>query len=204
MSDILAVAEERAVRWVKRHKFLAGAAVVVAADVLWIERDLIREMLQWISDNAAVSMFGGVVAVWWQLRSQQKTLALQYQWKVYDSGLTTLSIFVNRPELRPYFYGNKDDSGAAASLPVPQDPTLLHQVMAAAEILCDHWEATVLSETSLTRAQIVNTMWARYMQDVYHRSPSLQYFLREEIEGFRYSDEFKSLVARKPVRVAKA
>lgn len=198
MSSFLAAAEGRLLNWGKRHKILAVVLATVFIVSVWLEYHHIGRVLDWFKENRELSTLAGFAALWWQLRSQQKTLASQTQWRVYDSGLKTLSMFVDSPKLRPYFYGNKDDSGVTETVPLPDDPIERHQVMAAAEVLADHWEATVLSEEDLAAAQVVNSMWARYMQDVYQRSPSLQYFLREEIEGFRYSEEFKTLVSYRP------
>lgn len=198
MSSILAVAEGRLLNWGKHHKVLAAVLAAGFITSVWFEYHHIGRVLDWFKENRELSTLAGFAALWWQLRSQQKTLASQTQWRVYDSGLKTLSMFVDSPKLRPYFYGNKDDNGVTETVPLPDDPIARHQVLAAAEVLADHWEATVLSEDDLAAAQVVNSMWARYMQDVYQRSPSLQYFLREEIEGFRYSEEFKTLLAYKP------
>ena len=198
MGSFLAAAEERLLGWVKRNRILAVLLLAGIGSGIWLEHHHITPVLQWFRQNGELSTLAGFLAVWWQLRSQQRTIASQTQWRVYDSGLKTLSTFVEHPTLRPYFYGNKDDDGMTEVVPLPADPIERHRVLAAAEVLCDHWEATALSEQDLAAAQVVNSMWARYMQDVYQRSPSLQYFLRDDVEGLRYSEEFKTLVSHRP------
>jgi hypothetical protein len=116
-----------------------------------------------------------------QLRRETKEIQNQTKWQVYSNGLTTLNVFVDHPELRPYFY---DDN-----IPVPEDDKEKSRIFATAEMLADHWESTILSEESLDPN--VHGLWLIYMMGIYCKSPSLREFLENENEGYRYSNKFK-------------
>lgn len=130
--------------------------------------------------------FVGFMLVLIQLHKETREIQNQTKWQVYSNGLTTLNVFVEHPELRTYFY---DDN-----VPVPGGDPLKSQVFAAAEMLADHWESTLLSDDSLNAD--VNKLWLTYMLGVYCKSPALQEFLRDENEGYRYSGEFKNLLSK--------
>lgn len=125
----------------------------------------------------------GFVFVFLQLTRETREIQNQTKWQVYSNGLTTLNVFVDHPELRCYFYGDE--------FPVPEDPVLKDQVFAAAEMLADHWESTMLSDDALNSE--VDALWRIYMLGIYCRSPALREFLKNENEGYRYSDKFKNM-----------
>lgn len=126
----------------------------------------------------------GFMVVLIQLRRETSEIQNQTKWQVYSNGLTTLNVFVDYPELRPYFY---DDNVA-----LPDDPTKRNRIFAAAEMLADHWESTILSDSSLNI--YVNDLWETYMRGIYCKSPALREFLEDKNEGYRYSAAFKDLL----------
>jgi hypothetical protein len=137
----------------------------------------------------ALVTFIGFVFVLVQLNRETREIQNQTKWQVYNNGLTTLSIFVDHPELRRYFYND--------NVPVPEeseDNHLRSKVFAAAEMLADHWESTILSNASLNSNVI--ELWIIYMGGIYCKSPVLQEFLKNENEGYRYSDEFKNILKK--------
>ncbi len=171
------------------------AVVVLVA--LVIISVLVAEMISmyfsnagdWNASGAGGTWAGALVAlvgfvfVFLQLTRETREIQNQTKWQVYSNGLTTLNVFVDHPELRAYFYGN--------DLPLPEDAILKNQVFAAAEMLADHWESTMLSDDTLNNE--VDALWRIYMLGIYCRSPALREFLKNENEGYRYSDKFKSM-----------
>lgn len=128
--------------------------------------------------------FVGFVFVLLQLKRETREIHNQTKWQVYSNGFTTLSMFVDHPELRSYFYDE--------NIPVPENPLMRARVFAATEMLCDHWESTILSVDSMNSG--VNELWLIYMLGIYCKSPVLREFLKNENEGYRYSDELKDLL----------
>jgi len=177
-----------------QHPVLFAAAVLVALVIISV---LVADMVSvyfsnagdWNASGAGGTWAGALVAlvgfvfVFLQLTRETREIQNQTKWQVYSNGLTTLNVFVDHPELRAYFYG--DD------LPVPENSVLKNQVFAAAEMLADHWESTMLSYDTLNSE--VDALWRIYMIGIYCRSPALREFLKNENEGYRYSDKFKNM-----------
>lgn len=157
---------------------------VLVADMVSV---YFRNAGEWNASGAGGTWAGALVAlvgfifVFLQLTRETKEIQNQTKWQVYSNGLTTLNVFVDHPELRAYFYGDE--------LPVPEDTILKNQVFAAAEMLADHWESTMLSDDTLNSE--VDELWRIYMLGIYCRSPALREFLKNENEGYRYSPKFK-------------
>lgn len=121
----------------------------------------------------------GFILVARQLRGERIALETQTGWQIYELSLSVLNMFVEHPELRPYFYDNK---------PVPDLESEKNQVLAAAEVVADHLENIVLSRKSL--GEETYAVWVKYMAGIYRKSPVLQGFLHPDSEGYRYSEEF--------------
>lgn len=133
--------------------------------------------------GAAMATIVGFFFLWKQLDREREIIEIQTSAQVYDSGITTLNIFIENRELRSYFYDCK---------PLPEHSEGDHTwnlVMAACEIMCDQWENTFISQASLNDG--VSDIWIRYMKGVYLTSPSLRYFLIQE--GYRYDESFVNL-----------
>lgn len=184
--------------------FLASAAIALAVFVesSWLIANLLQRYSSWEASSAAGQWAGALVTLAGfsfvvvqlyqdrkELESHTRELAGQTTWMVYSNGLTTLNIFVEHPELRPYFYGD--------NIPVPtvddaSNDWLRSRIFAAAEMLADHWESTVIAENM---KQHVNDLWLGYMMSIYCRSPAMREFLQPANEGFRYSGQFTRMLA---------
>ena len=118
-----------------------------------------------------------------QMRAERRALETQTSWQMYETSISILTVFVEHPEIRPYFYDNR---------PAPAEEPLRSRVLATAELVADHMESVVLSRDAVE----VNTrsVWVRYMQGLYRRSPVLRAFLAPESEGYRYADVFLDLL----------
>jgi hypothetical protein len=123
---------------------------------------------------------GGFWLVIKQLRSEREALETQTREQVYQASLGILKMFVEHPDLRPYFYD---------SIPMPVQNLEKSKVLAACEVMGDHWENILLSKKSLDEETL--EVWKDYMQGIYSTSPSLKDFLLHE--GYRYSGNFLSL-----------
>jgi hypothetical protein len=130
-----------------------------------------------------VVTLAGFLLVRNQLRAERRALETQTSWQMYETSISILTVFVEHPEIRPYFYDSQ---------PAPTEEPLRSRVLATAELVADHMESVVLSQDAVevkTRA-----VWARYMQGLYRRSPVLRAFLKPENEGYRYADAFLDLL----------
>lgn len=130
-----------------------------------------------------VVTLAGFVLVRNQLRADRRALETQTSWQMYETSIGILTVFVEHPEIRPYFY-----DGLAA----PTEEPLRSRVLATAELVADHMESVVLSQDAV--AASTGTVWVRYMQGIYRRSPVLRSFLAPENEGYRYADAFLELL----------
>lgn len=128
-----------------------------------------------------VVTLAGFVLVRNQLRAERRALETQTSWQMYETSINILTVFVEHPEMRPYFYDN-----CAA----PRAEPLRSRVLATAELLADHMESVVLSRDAVEAKTA--PVWVRYMQGIYRRSPVLREFLAEE--GYRYADDFLQLL----------
>ena len=115
-----------------------------------------------------------------QLRGEREALETATRDQVYQASLGILKMFVEHPDLRPYFYD---------SIPMPGQILERSKVLAACEVMGDHWENILLSKKSLDQETL--GVWRNYMRGIYGASPSLRYFLLEE--GYRYSGDFLGL-----------
>lgn len=134
-----------------------------------------------------VVTLAGFLLVRNQLRAERRALETQTGWQMYETGMNLLTVFVEHPEVRPYFYDNR---------PAPTEEPLRSRVLATAELVADHLESVVLSQDAVearTRA-----VWVRYMQGLYRRSPVLRAFVAPENEGYRYDAAFLDLL-RAPI-----
>lgn len=123
---------------------------------------------------------GGFWLVIKQLKSDREALETQTREQVYQSSLGILKMFVEHPGLRPYFYD---------SIAIPDQDLEKSKVLAACEVMGDHWENILLSRGSLDEETL--GVWKDYMGGIYNTSPSLQHFLLHE--GYRYSGNFLNL-----------
>jgi hypothetical protein len=130
-----------------------------------------------------VSTFG-FIFVWLQLKREQIARETQTRWQIYGLGLKVLTMFVQNPELRPYFYDRK---------PAPKKEPARSKVLAAVELVCDHLENIILSKNSIDRETIL--LWKKYMSRLYENSPAMRDFLALNREGQRYSEEFFRIIS---------
>lgn len=139
-----------------------------------------------------------------QLRREQRALETQTSWTMYETSIGVLNMFVDTPELRPYFYDGKrleDITG--------DDPEKImcerQKVLAAAEIVGDHLENIVSSGECAAIEVGTYYVWVKYMRLMGLRSPVLFDFLAGAPEdgtggplgeGVRYGKTFRDIVRK--------
>jgi hypothetical protein len=84
-------------------------------------------------------------------------------------------LFLDYPEVRPYFYEGK--------LLSDEDPVLRHRIAAAAETVLDVFGVIVLHRERFAEVWSSNT-WDEYMRHVFARSPFLCSYLRDVHKWF--------------------
>jgi hypothetical protein len=126
----------------------------------------------------------GFIFVWSQLKRERVSLETQTSWQVYGLSLNIQTLFIDNPELRPYFY---------EEAPLPEVEPGRSKVLAMAEIICDHLESLVLSKEAMD-IDVMN-VWVPYMQGLYRKSSVIRDFLRHENEGYRYAREFTDIIS---------
>lgn len=123
------------------------------------------------------------------LKTQTTAIEAQTRWQVYQLSFTTYKLFVDCPELYPYFYRN---------LAAPSDTALHDRLRATAELLLDYFEGIVLSRENL--ADATRHVWDKYMREMYESSPVLREFWANKKE--RYTPALQAalvgMAARRP------
>ena len=118
----------------------------------------------------------GLLAIWRTLRHQQE----QNRNSIYQMVTSRMSgisqIFLQLPELRPYFYDGRDNADLATT-----DPTLDARVQSMCEMLFDH------AEVVLERPRVMGALgdsYERYFCDLVTRSPAMREYWRERRDWY--------------------
>ena len=152
---------------------------------------------QWVG---AIGTIFGFFFIWQQIGREQRTLETQTSWTMYETSIGVLNVFVEHPELRPYFYDGEP-------LPLSDESTPKRsQVLAVAEVVADHLENIVNSGEDGAIDEETYYVWVKYMYLLGLRSPTMQAFLSDRPhegiargkfrfgEGQRYGETFKNIV----------
>ena len=130
---------------------------------------------------SAIVSFVGFLFVVIQLRQNQNSIDGQTHAQVYQLNQGIYNMLIEHPDLRPYFYENKD---------MPIDEPERSKVLAAAELLADLFEYVVLNEKSLNAE--IRDSWLEYMRLMYHTSQCLRDFLASREAS--YSARFLEII----------
>lgn len=88
--------------------------------------------------------------------------------------------FIEKPELKPYFYGNKEVDA--------KDPVEKDRLESVAEMIMDFFEAVYHQQGSLPAATVA--AYESYMRKIYNHSPVLKDFLGKNEWGQLYPQQF--------------
>lgn len=141
--------------------------------------DLLTLIANWLGPVVTVL---GFIFIWVQLKNQRRSLESQTSWQVYGLGSQVLAMFVQFPELRPYFHGGQ--------IQLPDEEPMRSRVLAAIEVFCDHLENIVARRDDMDAGTY--EVWESYMRKLHKRSPVLRDFLDQEAD--RYSHDFLRLI----------
>ncbi len=122
----------------------------------------------------------GIYFVTKQLELNRSAIKIQTRASLYHLSHLTYKLFVDNPQLRPYFYSNKPLPDCSE----PDAHSLAHehrcnrdQVLAAAEMLIDYFEHILHSESFIESDLF--TSWVSYFQELYSKSDALKAYVEE-------------------------
>ena len=148
---------------------------------------------QWA--GALATMFG-FYFLWKQIRREKQVLETQTTWTMYETSISVLTLFVEYPDLRKYFYDQEV---------LPDDEDECSKVLAAAEVIADHLENIVNSGETGAIDPDTYYVWVKYIFLMGLRSHVMRDFLSDEPikgiarseqigEGLRYDENFKNIL----------
>jgi hypothetical protein len=158
----------------------------------------------WGQWAGAIATIFGFFFIWKQIGREQRSLETQTSWTMYETSIGVLNVFVEHPELRPYFYDG-------VPLPTTDSKDLgptRSQVLAVAEVVADHLENIVNSGEDGAIDENTYYVWVKYMYLLGLRSPTMQAFLSDKPhddiakgtlrfgEGQRYGNAFKNILIK--------
>jgi hypothetical protein len=108
--------------------------------------------------SAVVSLFGFAFLIH-QVRLNARGVVYQLSNQVYK-------LFVDHPELRPYFYDRQ---------PLPEDEPDRSRVLACAELLTDFFEHIAHTGSLLDAG--IRTTWCEYMRHTYQKNPAFASYI---------------------------
>ncbi|NCA76792.1 MAG: hypothetical protein EOM90_10685 [Alphaproteobacteria bacterium] len=123
----------------------------------------------------------GFVFIFQQIIQTNKNLKIQTHSSIYRLVFDLSEIFIDHPELRPYFYD---------SVPIKPGDHDYNKVMNASELLLDFFEYVVVEEPYMDD-RIVSG-WKVYMAKMFRKSQSLKMFLNENKD--QYNKTFLSFI----------
>jgi len=147
----------------------------------------IRTMLMILS---AIVAFGAMGLTWYQSLITSRGVQAQ-TWQTLSAPGTEISkVFIEHPELRPYFYENKPFSR--------EDPNY-HAVSSVAEMYLDFLEAFiddyVANLPGMEPNGVNRVLWDKYFTDMFASSPALQSIAKAEQKW--YSTNFAKYMPTK-------
>lgn len=123
----------------------------------------------------------GFVFIFQQINQTNKSLKTQTHSSIYKLVFDVNCIFIDHPELRPYFF---------ESLTIKQGHNDYNKVMNASELLLDFFEYVIVEQAHMDEKIV--TGWKVYMKKMFRKSPSLKLFLDENKD--QYNRTFLSLI----------
>jgi hypothetical protein len=122
----------------------------------------------------AVTLAGDViltatlVVFMFQARAMTKTNQSSVYQTVADQMMSIDRLFIDRPDLRPYFYGGK---------PAPAGGDERERVIATSELIVDFMDNVMMQEPNIP--DYLTSAWQTYFRSIAADSPSIREFWRE-------------------------
>jgi hypothetical protein len=129
---------------------------------------------------------GGFIFVLHQLKISARSLKSQARGHLYQMDQVVYKLFVDKPDLRPYFFEDKE--------PPPATDTMRSEVLATAELLSDLFEHVVHGIDDVDDG--VREPWRRHMREMYQKNRSLKAFLDQRASSYSSAllDELKKQI----------
>lgn len=129
------------------------------------------ERLSWIITIVGISAV--VAGVWFgfsQLVDAQRTIGTTVDARTFAMD----QVFIDHPELRPYFYDNQ---------PLPDDPIMRAEVLATSETLLDFLDGVFNDSVN----SVNSGSWGAYTRFIYRSSPAVRETLRSHCDWYTYA-----------------
>jgi len=114
----------------------------------------------------AVAGFGLVI---YQIHQVKHAIYGDTHSKLYSEDFEWVKIFLDHPEIRPYFYANKEITEMDSDYPL---------TLTVAELLASHFEHVVLQMENLPTH--ISPRWEDYIKGLYKTSPIIRKHLTEK------------------------
>lgn len=131
---------------------------------------------------SVIVTFVGFLLIWRQIKQVDSSARGQTHSYLYTHQDSITHFFIDNPNLRPFFYDNKDLSGTESEIIT---------LRAATEMVADFSEHIYLQLPNLPVD--IREGWEFYMKTLYNRSPMLR--IHFEVNGDWYSEEFIKIIS---------
>lgn len=125
----------------------------------------------------------GFLLLWRQIKQVDLSARGETYGDLYTHQHEITCFFIDNPNLRPFFYENKEVNNT--------DPEFAN-VRAVTEMVADFSEHVFIQLSNLPEG--IRDGWKFYIQDIYKNSPALRIHFEDENNGRWYSEEFKQLL----------
>jgi hypothetical protein len=133
----------------------------------------------------------GVPFIWYQLREVNRSVQGETLSELYGHYHDVVSIFLERPHLRPYFYENKTLDDFA-------DPELRSQVRTMCELIAGVLEHAVVQEQNVPKGSWKDC-WESYVRERLKTSVVLREYLKENMDIYlKTLPDFSTEFSKKP------
>ena len=131
--------------------------------------------IRWTDVVQALVGLGGIPFIIYQLREVKRSVQGQTLSELYDHYHQVVSVFLEKPNLRPYFYENK-------ALDTSADPALCVEVESMCELFAAVLEHAVVQEKNVPRRAWAEC-WQTFVTERLQKSSVLQEYLKKN-EGW--------------------
>jgi hypothetical protein len=141
-----------------------------------------------ISALGVMIAFFGVCTFAIQIGNTNASISNNTLEQIYGRMHSINMLFVDRPELKPYFYDGmeiNDPNPIARSLKI-DEAVVRARVPAVAEMMCDFFAQALIELKRLPEGAYQG--WVNYIQSVYLTSPVLRQYYQEHKEWYQYQE----------------
>jgi hypothetical protein len=154
----------------------------------------------WTSDVQAIASVVGFVVIIYQIRQLKRAVQSDTHSKLYSHYLEVTKLWLQKPQLRPYFYEGKTLDESA-----PNYQDMRREIDVMCEVILGLLEHAVLQKTNLPGDSWKNC-WKAYAEERYTCSPDLSKFFSVNRNWYAKAlrDQFEALASQSRAPVPKA